>query len=646
MTTIAEEKAKREEELQNFPLMVRDVRMRVIEAAQLADEMKAVSDTGLSSAYPVISDFYGKQRAVLRGLSDSDVLSFTLPSVAQWTAPTDLAFPSETQFGYIFFDLTGVEDDIDDAYLYYLAKKTEGNILSSIEEDSDAFVAPTALQDFQHVVGLSDGVVTQYQFDLPLVPVPGTVKIYHGDSQIGQDNGSGSLSGTNVAGSSTISYTSPFSVNLEYTTAPAKDTVISLIYDSYTNEAAFSDTYTQVDFTLSTKEYCGETLKLINIAADVLDERPVLLSTMTLRKKSDHQVVGTVLITCEGLQVNSSWNHLTGDPAETMQVSHSDFKTLLGYLEPDIDNDLTKSANPYIASSGKKVGETYPAIEASPFYPCTDGTYQGSDAYTGNYVHIEESVPIWSVHPDIKWQYGTAPSALGETSQENPGTFSAALAALAAYSDYTNNPIPDDTGSSTSAGYSYHMDSGYVMENTWEEDGENPGTYIITSTVEYTCLYNSIHHLRNDELDHIDTQLDKLITLGDVANTAETGRQSGDTQFFTDTSTFRTALDTFLTYHDAFDPLTSRPTYTTTKITDLKTAGAAFSTSFNARVTDLDTVLGTAVTSGYAKVIYDSCNAAVNKDIGYLREVIDELNSIQDVYDMITQKQAEYAKYP
>ena len=64
-----------------------------------------------------------------------------------------------------------------------------------------------------------------------------------------------------------------------------------------------------------------------------------------------------------------------------------------------------------------------------------------------------------------------------------------------------------------------------------------------------------------------------------------------------------------------------------------------------------DDILGTSLvdaTSGldYAKLLYDAANLAVNQDIGFMRRVLDKLDSIQALYDVITQFQANYAKYP
>lgn len=647
MTTIVEEKAQREQELKDAPAMVVAVRLEVIQKVELADEMKDETDNGLTDPYPVMALFYGKQRSLLRGLTLSDVIYFSLPSTTNWNDGTDFALPTKTQFGYEFFDTDGDPASIDDATKYYLAKKKTANTLCTLETDVEAFTAPLPVKNYNQVIAISDSVKTAYDFNLAMVPVPGSIKIYHGDTQIGQDDGAGNLTGTNITGS-TVGYTTPFTVDLNYSAAPAKDTIIKFVFDSYANVSEFTDNYEQVNFTLSTKSYgSGLTLKLLNIAAAVLDERPALLHRMILRRKSDHQDVGTVMITCEGLTVNSSWNHLTGDPEDVTILDHDGFKTLLGYLT-DTSSDLAKSADPYTASSGRKDGSSYPDIEKNPMFPATDGEYTGKTAFKGNHVHEENSVAVWAVNSDIKWQYGTKPSSLASTAQNNPDTVKTALDAINNFSSANPTTIPADTGNSSTLGYSYEMNGNYVWQYQWVDGGSGP-PYIKTSVGEYSCYYNDVQHLKDNHLTHLQTQCAAIISLGDTTNTIETGRQSGDTQFITDTTTFKSALDTFLSYHNAFDPITSRPTYTTSQMTTLQSAANAtngYRKQAGDRITDLNSVIGTPETSGYSKKIYDSCNAAVRKDIGYVRDVIDRLNSIDDIYDLIDQQQTEYALYP
>jgi hypothetical protein len=645
VTTVAEEKSKREQDLKDSPVMITTVRLEVIQKVELADEMKSQTDDGLTDPYPVIALFYGKQRSLLRGLTLSDVINFNLPTSTNWNAGTDFVFPTKTQFGYEFYDTAGDPATIDDATKYYLAKRKSDNVLCTLETIVEAFTAPLSVKNYNQIVSISDGDKKNFDFDLAMIPVPGTIKIYHGETQIGQDDGSGNLTGTNITGS-TVVYASPFTVDLNYSSAPAKDLMIKFVYDSYANESDFTDDYEQVDFTLSTKGYgSGLTLKLLNIVADVLDKRPTLLHSMYLRRKTDHQVVGTVLITCEGLAVDSSWNHLTGDPEDTTLLDHAEFKTLLGYLSPDNTDDLAKSADPYNASNGRKDGSSYPDIEMNPMYPATDGTYIDKPAFKGNHVHEENSVAVWAINSDIKWQYGTKPTGLDVTTQNNPDTLKAAIDAINNFSSANPTTIPADTGSVGAAGDSYSMVGNFVHKFVWS--GGPPCTSDGGS--EYPCYYNDVQHLKEDHLLHLQTQLAAIATLGDTTNTIDAGRQSGDTQFVTDSATFKTALDTFLSYHNAFDPITSRPTYATSQMTTLKAAANAtngYRKQAGDRITDLESVIGTPETSGYSKKIYDSCNAAVRKDIGYARDVIDRLNSIQDVYDLIDQQQSEYAMYP
>ena len=644
MTTIAEEKQNRLEDIQSQPINLARRRLSIIKAIQLANEMKLAKGQGLSNPYPVLALFYGHQRAMLRGLSATDVMNYDFPSESEWNLPTSFTYPSATQFGYIFYDMDENEADIDDPRLYYLTKKKSNNEFSTEQNDVAAFNSPVSLPAYRQNIAISDGERLNFQFDLNIEAVPGSVKIFHDADQVATDDGNGALTGATID-VSTIDYSGP--VDLNYLTAADNGATILIEYDAFTNVDTFDENYEQVDFTLSTKSYSGQVLKLINFAPGVLSGYPMFLQTAYLRRKTDHQKVGFIQVVCEGLEINSGWDFLTGDPEDTLKITHDQFKALLGYVDPDIDNDLIKSANSYLVSTGRKDGASYPDIEESPFFPETEGNHIGSSIFTGNHVHSEEGVPKWAVHSDIKWAFGTAPVSLGQTDQNNPDTFLAALNAINNFSSAADNPVPaETTGSNGSTYYEYAMSNGFVTETTYTWGG---GTYptgsYSGSTSEYGCYYNDIQHLKDDHLDHLLGQLDKIVALGDQLNSIEVGRQVTDNQFFSDTTTFLAALNTFLTYHNGFDPIAGRPTYAVSQVASLISASTIYLVSFNDRVTDLDTVIGTPA-SGYSKIIYDSCNSAVKKDTGYLREVIDDLNSIQDIYGMISKKQSEYTDYP
>ncbi len=642
MTTIAKLKAEKLSDIESQVDEIIQTRYRVVEAVQLANEMKAKTDEGLSKPYHDMSLYYGRQRAILRGLTQSDIMNFDLPSVAEWTAGTGFTLPSVRKFGYQFVDADEKDSEIDDPSLHYLTRNKEKKILSTLDADSDAFSYPSPYENFSQKQVAMDSSRDTYKFVLNLPIVPNTLKVLHDGNQIGKDNGEGAVPGTNFA-SSIVDYDG--TVTLKYRHKPNKGTEIKIVFDTYMELSEFEKSYDQIDFTLSQKVDFGQTLGIINIGAGLLEAPPELLDMFQLRRKSDHQIVGTIQVVCEGLMKNTTWDLKTGNPMLCLAITHEQFKTFLGYLSPDIDNDLNKSANPSIVSSGAPDGESYPNIEANPFFPYTDGTYIDKPPFTGNFVHTEEGTHKWSVHPDIKWQCGTAPAELGQKPQENPGTVLAALQAIRDFSGAGNNPIPPDIGNSTTLGNSYEMNGGFVWEYTW--GGPEP-PYTKTEVGKYSCYYNAVQQLKVDHLVHLQTQCGLIATLGNKTNTIETDRQSGDSQFVTDTATFKSALDTFLSYHDAFDPLTTRPTYDMGQITLLQTATdpSGYLEQVTTRLNDLDTTLGTATTSGYAKIIYDSCNMAAHMGIGYLRDVIDELNSIQDLYSIITDFQDQYSLLP
>ncbi len=665
MTTIAEEKAKREQDLRDAPSLVISARLEVIQKCELANELKAALGEGLNLAYHDIASFYGKQRAILRGLTTDRIMHFDLPDSSLWNSGTEFTFPSANRFGYEFFDTNGNPATINDASQYYLAKKQADSTLCTLQNEAKAFSCPVPLIDFSQVITKADGESLFFNFSLQKPPIPETIKILHDEIQIGGDDGSGNLTGNNLT-SSTVNYESG-EVHLEYTEAPVKDTLIRFVFDSFTNLEKFDTDYEQVDFSLDTKAYGqGLTLNLIRINEGVLSDRPALMDTMILRKKIDHQAVGTIRITCEGLTANGSWNHLTDNPESATLLDQVGFKELLGYLDPDQTNDLIRSANPYLVSTAKKIGDSYPDIETSPMFPCTNGEYTDKPAFKGNFIHFEEGQPKWEIHSDIKWQYGTKPagysenpySSDGNTVQENPGTVLAALQAIMDFTDPGNNPIPVDgsgNAGNPSTFKTYTMgyqgsDIDYVHENLWTWNSGS-ANYVRSDNGRYTCYYNEVQALKDGQsgLTHLQVQCGWIVDPENtLSNSVETERQSTDNQFVSDTVTFKSALDTFLTDHDGFDPITTRPTYNTSWIAVLQAATDpdGYLIQATTRLADLDAVIGTPETSGYSKKIYDSCNAAVRKDIGYVRDVIDSLNSIADMYYLISQLQSEYAMYP
>lgn len=649
MTTLTKYKEDKLGEIESLAGEIIQTRLRVVEASQLADELKAETDQGLSLPYPEMALYYGKQRAILRGLTQSDVIYFDLPTSAEWSTKTNFTLPAKTQFGYIFVDSDGNDSKIVDPELYYLTRKKDTKTLSTIGKDSDAFSYPAVLDGYGQQITAVDEKKKSYEIALNFPATPGSLRIFYNAMEIGRDDGSGRIRPSQT-------YANPFvnaaviyneKVILNLVNPPEKGTKIKLVYDTYTGVDEFEENYEQVDFTLSQKVDFGQALELINVGQGVISEDLELLDMMYLRRKSDHQQAGIVQVLCEGLVANAKWDQKTGNPAEYLKITHDQFKALLGYLNPDISNDQTKSANPEITSNGRESGGSYPDIEASPFFPWTDGDYTESQPNTGNFVHSEEGTPKWSVHPDIKWQYGTAPASLGQTAQEDPGTFFAALNAINSFFGAGNNPVPADTGSSSMAGKSYAMVGGYVYEFDWYDAGEAP-PFTKSAGSEYGCYYNDVQHLRNYHLTHLQNQCGLIAALGSKTNTIEPAKQPVDSQFITDTATFQTALDAFLAYHSAFDPISGRPAYATSQVATLKAATepGAYLDQATVRIADLESTIGTATAGGYSKIIYDSCNMATHMDIGYLRDVIDELNSIQDLYSIITDTQNQYAMLP
>ena len=655
MTTLVEAKQELSDKIKGNQSWIQQLRVQAVDSVELAEELRDASGIGLTDPYVEHCTFYGEQRALLRGLLTSDIIKFNLPTPASIEVDSDYTIPAingdtSATIGYRFFDMSGTLSIIDDPALYYLTKRKTLDTtdrLSTIADDIDGYLAPIAIPGINQKFSNASGLETNYTFSLIATPVKGTVDIYVDNVLAGSDNGSGIISGGLLA-SGTVDYVTK-EVVLVFNTEPETRAPLEARFDGYRDEDAFDVDWEQVDFTISSSSFGpggSLTLKKVEIGVGVLDLTPKLLDTVILRRKDNHQQYGQLQVICEGLVLNDSWDHLLDDPEDMTELSHSDFADLAGFIDITKTDDVSISANPYISSSSKKVGSSYPDIELNPFWPSTDGTYQGEPPFPGNFVHIEDAVPKWSIHNDIKWVYGTAPASLGDTDQEDPATVTAAMTAASGFSSVEENPIPDDTGSSSSEGETYTLESGFVIEYVWTETEPLSGIFAPDSGSEFFCYFNDVANLRFDHLNHLKTQLEAVATLGNFTNTITPAQVTSDTAFFNELSQLITLINNVITYHNAFTPttpITGRPTYDTTDM-DALVAGSTLDVA--ARLTEITGIIGADHTEEYAKEIYDACNMATHRAIGYIRGAFKKFNSLLDIYEDTLKKQTDYALYP
>ena len=104
-------------------------------------------------------------------------------------------------------------------------------------------------------------------------------------------------------------------------------------------------------------------------------------------------------------------------------------------------------------------------------------------------------------------------------------------------------------------------------------------------------------------------------------------------------------------FEDTEFPMTG---YTTgwTYATNFTTPFATFKSDTTAqraasvtRLAAIQTSIGTVTTSGYAKNIYDTCNLALELDIGYVKKTIKKHYDLDSFYDNIATLRAKYNAY-
>ena len=194
-----------------------------------------------------------------------------------------------------------------------------------------------------------------------------------------------------------------------------------------------------------------------------------------------------------------------------------------------------------------------------------------------------------------------------------------ATEALEAFTDDSSNPIPVDSGSNISAGKSFEMVDSYVYEFEWTEDPENPGSYLKSEGSEYSCYYNAVQNLKDEHLDDLPAQIKTSTPFG---------------------ADLITALNNFLAYHEAFDPL-SRDLYDTSQMIDLKSANTLYLTNDIKELSSGIDFVG--IRQDMLFPALDSLiSKMINKVEGIKQAIISAKGSLTDIINFIVDQLAEF----
>jgi hypothetical protein len=142
-------------------------RAGVADKCDLVNNMMSQVGDGLtnSNSYDTHCQFYGKQRAILRGLAPSSTLFHSLGTPASYNSNgTKFTMPTTTLFGYQVYDSSGNPLTIANPALYYLTKNNSMGGLSSLVKDSGAYASPINQSGTQELFGIGncDGAFTPW----------------------------------------------------------------------------------------------------------------------------------------------------------------------------------------------------------------------------------------------------------------------------------------------------------------------------------------------------------------------------------------------------------------------------------------------------------------------------------------------------
>ena len=354
-------------------------------------------------------------------------------------------------------------------------------------------------------------------------------------------------------------------------------------------------------------------------------------------------------------------------------MANNDFNTYLSWMEPDVNDDLIRSAKANNSSNNIEKPGNYANIEKNPFRPSTDGEYETdqpgtltfNDIFAGNHPNFGTPTGThngtnlrWWIHNDLKWIYDPDPGNV----QTDPDF----------WSTWENNTLlfptaelePDLeffrdvtlTTNTIDAEISGGEDFQYTGAGILQRNGSGP-------FVDIVCRYNDVQRMINGVVDDQIIALEALrIASSEFIDTF--GGSAEDALFWDDIETIHPTLIDLTTKHAAWraanDPFPEAvgATYTTSGnpgaaavvFQDHIKVGATsfYNTLFAPGTGRLDTILnriGTPTTSGYAKELYDVMNAAAGNTIGFVKDVISAYLSISATYDHINLQRTKYRFY-
>lgn len=164
-----------------------------------------------------------------------------------------------------------------------------------------------------------------------------TVRILDGTTEIATSDSLGNITGTYATVTSgetgTITGTIDSSAGLDLTLTaqsgglafPAADLVINLEYDMTIGLRDWEATYDKVNITALTTN--SNDVDIIHVDSGELAEPPTLYKTYPIKRFSDHQIYGNVIITTEGVKLNSDWLpvYIRNDGVISAASSDNDF---------------------------------------------------------------------------------------------------------------------------------------------------------------------------------------------------------------------------------------------------------------------------------------------------------------------------------
>lgn len=418
-------------------------------------------------------------------------------------------------------------------------------------------------------------------------------------------------------------------------------------------------------------------------------ELPVLLDYYPLMDTITYEVVGNVVIVCEGLFVNQSWDAYIGTFDDVMNMSNVDFNNALGLYDYNENNDIMKSIVNTSAKSTPELNPFWPYVEGA--HEDVNGVYglDGKTPMVGNYIIWEYNGSSYTIadiiRSDSRWNHAivdwatVSPSGAPPTNkidQYNPYRYSEFFESTIRQikeNTFSNSNviIPQDEDEPSpllegSTYHTYHIVSGKIVDRTHTYDLVE--TTWNTSDVFYSCLFNEIVDLLDvsvnnsvDASSQIETYIDNMNTLidnlyttiGDI-NTLDTiDNTSVDSDFKTKFLAFKSVWDIWTGYISSgyltgFDTTTS--TWPAMDMTSwdnlvLDTFEDDLSTyieSIKTRLGGIEVFSADTFTAGYIKTLYTEVSAMIGAGINYFKDVVSDVIKLNDLEEILNGNQDKY----